>query len=377
MVVATSAKNEPLKHFCHPLPKQLQCTFIVVNPSDPFESLRHKLQESKQMVLVVEGHALNDRRVLMGLIHANSATGVVSPKGGSRAGAAIISSSEALLFETPGEITPIITAAIQNCKISNLDLSNFETYITNLRTHIAPFLLLVERSEHLKEAEQILRQTVHKGVNDFVARYIHPPLEFGAVRLLACTPVTPNQITIFWVILAGLIIPLFATGHLLTGIFLAALCGILDGIDGKLARLTLRFSKAGDLLDHVSNTIFDGMWYLALGWYFSKGDLNSIAANLTFILFISYCVERIVPGIFKKIHGVEIYDYEKIDRIVRLVGSRMNNNVWILMLGIILGFAQQAFYFVSLSMLATASWHTLRLFWVTWKNRIKKLVLIN
>ncbi|MFQ5864334.1 MAG: CDP-alcohol phosphatidyltransferase family protein [bacterium] len=379
VVVLTTEEIDPSKHFSHPLPKTLEFSLVIANESDPFESLRSNLQKSNELMLVLEGHALNDRRVLKQLIYANSVIGVISPSGSNKAGAAILSHCEASLFEknSSGKLTSILLAAIQNSKMANLNLSNFQTYVKPLRREIVPFLLLVEQPEHLKEADQILRQTVHKGVNDFVAKYIHPPLEFGAVRYLADTPVTPNQITIFWMVLAGFTIPLFATGHLLLGIILAALCGVLDGIDGKLARLTLRFSKAGDLLDHASNTVYDATWYLALGWYFSEGDLNSTAARLTLVLFISYCVERIVPGVFEKLHGQEIYDYEKLDKLARLAGSRMNNNVWLLMIGIILGFARQAFYFISLWMLTTASWHIVRLLWVTWKAKAKKPVFTN
>ncbi|MFQ5754084.1 MAG: CDP-alcohol phosphatidyltransferase family protein, partial [bacterium] len=153
--------------------------------------------------------------------------------------------------------------------------------------------------------------------------------------------------------------------------------GILDGIDGKLARLTLRFSKSGALLDHVTDTVYDGLWCLTLGWYFSQGDLNSIAAQFTFIFFTSYVVERIVPGIFKKLHGYEIYDYEDIDKVMRLIGSRRNNNIWLLMIGIILGVARETYYFISIWMLVTASWHTLRLIWVTWISKVKKPALVS
>jgi phosphatidylglycerophosphate synthase len=378
-IVTIPKEADPIKHFCHGLPKNLKINLRQISGSNPFETLLTWLGNTNEPVLVLEGHALTDRRILEKLIQNNSPCAVMVSNGSNQAGAAILSASKIALVEKTStkELTRLILEAIRNQKIKRLDLTNFDPHIKNLRRHVNPYLLLIENQEQQREAEQILRQTVHKGVNDFVAKYIHPPLEFGAVRFLACTPVTPNQITILWVALSALVIPLFATGHLLLGIFLAALCGVLDGIDGKLARLTLRFSKGGDLLDHVSNTLYDGIWYLALGWYFSNGNLNSTAARFTFVLFVAYIVERIVPGIFKKVHGQEIYDYKKIDKVARLLGSRMNNNVWVLLLGIIFSLALETFYAISLWMLATAIWHTLRLFYVTWKTRVSKSVLIN
>ncbi|MFQ5769239.1 MAG: CDP-alcohol phosphatidyltransferase family protein [bacterium] len=377
VLVVTREELQPSQHFGFPLPKALHVSYIMANPVDPFASLRTELQKSGHFILVLEGNSLTDRRILKILLNSNATCGVISPTGIKKGGAAVLSDTQTALFAKTSSqnLTAILSQAIQNSKIQNLNLTNFEKHIVNLRREIDPFLLTVENTEQLNEADRFLRLTVHKGVNDFVAKYIHPPLEFGGTHLLLSTTITPNQVTIFWVLLVVTTIPLFATGHLLLGTILAVLYGILDGIDGKLARLTLRFSKSGALLDHVTDTVYDGLWCLTLGWYFSHGDLNSIAARFTFIFFTSYVVERIVPGIFKKLHGYEIYDYEDIDKVMRLIGSRRNNNIWFLMIGIILGVAREAYYMVSIWMLLTASWHTLRLIWVTWISKVKKPAL--
>ncbi|NIR51347.1 hypothetical protein GWO43_22430 [candidate division KSB1 bacterium] len=378
ITVVTTKEIGPLKRFCHPIPESLNVS-VVFETQKPFAKLGNALNQSDNFLLVLEGHAINDRRLLKELISAKSACAVISPSGSRRAGAALLSSSKSSLFKDTNEqsLTAILNAAMQNSTIDSLSLARFENYIENLRREIPPFLFLVETPAQVKEADRILRNTVHKGVLEFVAKYIHPPLEFGSVRMLAHTRVTPNQITVLWLILAGLTIPLFATGHLLLGCILAAVSGVLDGVDGKLARLTLRFSKTGDLLDHIGGTVYDGIWYLALGWYFSVGDLTSTAATFTGVLFLSYMIERIVPGLFKKLHNSEIHDYSDIDVFVRFVGSRMNNNIWVFMIGVIWGLAQETFYAISLWMLATATWHTLRLVYVTAKTRIKSPALAN
>lgn len=377
IVILVEPKHEPQKYFSNPSSESLSLTFNAVNPADPFDSLRKKLARTNSNVLVLEGNALNDRRILIQLINSKSPCGVISPNGLNKAGAAILSSSHATFFgkEAGNKLTLALETNIQRSHIPKLDLRNFNSYMKNLRRDILPFLILVENSEHLEIADDFLKQTVHKGTNDFVAKYIHPPLEFSLTRILADTRITPNQVTFIGIFLSALTVYLFATGNLLLGIILAAIKGVLDGVDGKLARLLLRFSKSGELLDHVGDTIFDALWYLAWGWYFSKGDFFSVAGTFTVILFVSYCVERIVPGIFKKLHGSEIYDYKEIDRFMRLVGSRMNNNVWVMMIGIIVGLAKETFYFISLWMLATACWHTFRLLYVTWNSRINKAVL--
>ncbi|MFQ6112622.1 MAG: CDP-alcohol phosphatidyltransferase family protein [bacterium] len=377
VVVVRADSEDPPTYFCHGMPKLLKIHFEDATSSDSFESLRAELVRSKELTLVLEGHALNDRRVLRNLIEAHAVCGVISPSGSKQAGAAVLSTSEASLFEnsSSAKLSALLSEAIRNSKIRALSLSEFETYIASLRRKVEPYLLSVESTDQLKEADQILRHLSHKGVLEFVTHYIYAPLEFAATRLLACTPITPNQITILWVFLACLTVFLFATGHLLSGVVIAVVSGVLDGIDGKLARLTLRFSKFGDLLDHVTGTVYDGLAYLALGWYFSGGDLASTAARFTLVLFIAYSVERIVPGIFKKLHGAEIHDYAELDKVVRLLGSRMDNNIWLLMFGTVFGWPREAFYAICVWMVATAGWHTLRLFWVTLSTRAKKPVL--
>lgn len=377
-VVLTREDLQPQNHFRYPNFKSLKIAYRFGDSTDPFLSLRSEL-ENENPILALEGHSVNDRRVLKKMLDCKSSCGVRSPVGKDPATMAVISLGDSVLFEKNESrpLTRMLDASLKNARIPALDLSNFNRHIIQLRRELDPFLLLIEDSKQLEEADYFLRMSAHKGVNDFVAKFIHPPLEFAGTKLLLNTPIAPNQITIFWVLLAAITLPLFVTGHLLFGILLAAIRGVLDGIDGKLARLTLRFSKAGDRLDHVTDTIYEAAWCLAIGWYFMQGDLQSTAATFTAIFFVSYLVERIVPGVFKKIHGREIYDYTEIDKFLRVIGSRANNNIWVLMIGIILGFARETYYAVSLWMLATASWHTLRLIWVTWKTNIRRSTVIS
>ncbi|MFQ5651134.1 MAG: CDP-alcohol phosphatidyltransferase family protein [bacterium] len=370
VVLLTPPDVEPHAHFRHPLPKELSIRTHRATQDDPWRSLRNTLAAQESAILVLEGNSINDPRILSLLMRAGDPCAVISPNGTHPAGAGVLSAKEARLFKKKSNstLTEVLRTNLHTARLRRLELGDFDSYMKNLRRHISPFLILVENKEQMQNADHYLKQTVHKGTNDLVAKTIHPPLEFGLTRLLASTPVTPNLVTGVGILLSACTVYLFASGNLLTGILLAAVKGVLDGVDGKLARLLLKYSKAGDLLDHVGDTVFDALWYLALGWHFSQGEVTSPAAVMTWILFGAYWVERIVPGIFKKLHGYEIYDYAKVDRFMRLIGSRMNNNVWVLMIGILSGFARETFYFVSLWMLATAGWHSFRLVYVTLRS---------
>ncbi len=367
VVILSTPGTDPLRHFCHPLPKTLSLTLETVAGDNPFTGLGRLLAEQAAPVVVLEGHALNDRRLLKILLTVHRDVAILPSTGIHPAGAARLSrASLPLLTENRATtVTELLKEGVAANRIESYNLNHFNPYLDNLRREVPPYLLKIENEAEFWEADNILKQTVHKGVLELVAKYIHPPLEFGMVRLIDETEITPNQITIVWLILAGLTVPLFLKGYLLLGIILAAISGVLDGVDGKLARLTLRYSKVGDRLDHVGGVIYDAIWYLALGWYFSGGEFHSTGAYFTYLLLVSYVFHRLIPGIFRAVHKREIYDFSKIDVFARLIGARMNNNVWLFLLGVLLGYPREAYYVICIWMAITAVWFILRFIWVS------------
>ncbi len=366
-VVLAAAGDSPSQHFCHRLPETIAVSFVKPNPANDYESLISLLHSSSTPILALYGNALNDQRIISRLIQSSPYVALAPSDNFNPAAAACFTKNETALLEASDgmDLMGIIKKGLDGNLFPSFDFARFNPYVKSLRRQIPPYLIQVETPSDYGDANRYLKLTVHKGTNDFVAKYIHPPFEFGITKLLATTPVIPNHVTFLGIALSAVTVYCFATGHLLLGVVLAATKGILDGVDGKLARFLLKYSKFGDLLDHVSDTIFDALWYLALGWFFSQGDWSSPAACYTMILFVSYWVERIVPGLFKKIHKYEIYDFSPIDRFSRLIGSRMNNNVWLFLIATLFGYARPAFYFISIWMLATATWHTFRLAYVT------------
>ncbi len=371
VVILTREGDTPVEHFCHGLSRSIELRIETAGRSGALPSLLALIKSSEQPVIALEGHALNDRRLLNLLVNNSHDLAILPTFGHAPAGLARLSKDclEGLEGVVAFSLTELIETAVAENRLPAYDLSQFDTYMDNLRRRVPPYAIRVEDEVTYREAETILKRTVQKGVLEVVGKFIHPPLEFGAVRLIAEKPITPNQITIVWVLLALSVIPLYLTGHLLLGTIFAALVGILDGVDGKLARLTLRFSEAGDKLDHISGTINDALWYMALGWYFSGGNLHSRPAMFAFLLLGSYLIHRIVPGLFRGFYAREIYDYEKIDEFARLIGARVNNNVWVFLIGILLGKARESFYVISVWMAITALWFIVRFAWVSYQHR--------
>ena len=132
-------------------------------------------------------------------------------------------------------------------------------------------------------AERMLIEAAQKGAQDFPA-LVHAPIENLLVSRLWKTAITPNQLTVFSNIAAWGVTFLFATGHLAAGTALALAVGILDGLDGKLARIKVETSKAGKL-EHWFDALFEISWWIALAYYFqSSGRLPAAFGYLALLL---------------------------------------------------------------------------------------------
>ena len=100
------------------------------------------------------------------------------------------------------------------------------------------------------------------------------------VRPLVKMPVTPNQLTIFNILVALAGCWLIAIGSPLAvawGATLFALSRFLDHFDGELARQSGKTSKLGYYLDYVAGGISFGALFLSMGIGFSQSLLGGWA----------------------------------------------------------------------------------------------------
>ncbi|TFG95418.1 MAG: CDP-alcohol phosphatidyltransferase family protein, partial [Myxococcales bacterium] len=122
-------------------------------------------------------------------------------------------------------------------------------YIALLRK-FEPAYLYPARPEDAREVEARTFDAAYKGSTDLVTKWLWPRPARAATRWLAQRAVQPNTVTVaswLFAIAAGW---LFALGSFAPGLVLAWLMTFLDNVDGKLARVTLRSSQFGHILDH-------------------------------------------------------------------------------------------------------------------------------
>ena len=128
-----------------------------------------------------------------------------------------------------------------------------------------------------------------KGASDLLAHYIHRPIENKIVLYLMKTRITPNQITVLTNIVAYIVAALYFLGFLLPGSILSFAVGLMDGLDGKLARAKNLTTKLGKM-EHAFDLLFEFSWLIALSLFLhrSSGEALSLIFCLFSILFISF-----------------------------------------------------------------------------------------
>lgn len=106
-------------------------------------------------------------------------------------------------------------------------------------------------------------------LDSFLTRHVYRPLANPLTRLFVRLPFTPNMITIVAILIGQLGCVLAARpGHasLVLGLALVALpSGVLDAVDGEVARLRLQRSRAGAWLDAIGDDVLRVTMIVALG----------------------------------------------------------------------------------------------------------------
>jgi 1L-myo-inositol 1-phosphate cytidylyltransferase / CDP-L-myo-inositol myo-inositolphosphotransferase len=203
------------------------------------------------------------------------------------------------------------------------------------------------------------RITKEKGASDLLAYYIHEPLENRIVAKLMHTPVTPNQVTIATNIAAYTVAFLFATGRLIEASMLSFIVGLMDGLDGKLARAKCMATNLGKL-EHAFDLLYEFTWIVALSYYLtvSLGDWVYLLLGFVSVTLISFY--RMVYDTFGKAVGSSMDNYAPFERVFRRVAGRRNlYNIHILV-GIIAGVPHLALVSITIHAAVTAFVYSVR-----------------
>ncbi len=151
----------------------------------------------------------------------------------------------------------------------------------------------VDTPEEIKRARRMLVKTAVKGIGDgFVSRHLNRKISTEISAFLV-DKVTPNEMTAFTFVLGILSALLTLVSLPLAGV-LYQISSILDGVDGEIARASLRTSRLGGYIDSILDRYVDGSFLALLAYSTLREPLWYLAALLALLgsVMVSYSTER-------------------------------------------------------------------------------------
>ena len=221
----------------------------------------------------------------------------------------------------------LIRAAAADKAVTAIEFSALPLYVPARRRDVALLWARPADPAAAAAAGEALLLAAQKGCLDWPARYFHPPIENALVRLLAATPITPNMVTLATGVIGVAAGVAFAYGWLWTGLILALVTGPLDGVDGKLARTRVEYSKWGDL-EHLLDKLLEYGWYLALAGHFATVRGSGLPWAVAALIILPALAEAVQGEFFRRLTGFQLDDAGDFERRFRVFAGRRNTFLW-------------------------------------------------
>jgi CDP-L-myo-inositol myo-inositolphosphotransferase len=235
----------------------------------------------------------------------------------------IFSYLEETLEEGRTELSDCINKAAKNGDAEIFDITQIESYTSNMRKEIEPWWVDIDTEKDLTKAKEMIIENASKNPSDALAHYIHKPIENKLVAILSTSNITPNQLTIIVNVLAYTVTALFLVGYLLPASILSFVVGIVDGLDGKLARVKLKTSKLGSL-EHSFDLLFEFSWFIALSWFLFRATQTVLPLILCIFIILFIAFYRHIYDQFGKASGRSLDDSGDFERIFKRIAGRRN-----------------------------------------------------
>ena len=251
-----------------------------------------------------------------------------------------------------GALAPAVAAAMRDGTAGPTDFGPETTPLSQMPPlyHKA----LRKRADHLiyplkrmpvRRIEWLLYKGAYKGVTDFMTKWAWPVPAYWLTKLCQVFGISPNVVTTISLGLVVLATYLFWIGDYGLGIVAAWSMCILDTVDGKLARVTMRSSKWGEVYDHGIDIVHPPFWYFAwamgLSAWASAGTGAAAGLDVALHLWViigGYILGRLAEGLFMMLAGgLEMWIWRPLDSFVRLFVARRNPNLVLMSVAFLLG----------------------------------------
>ena len=266
----------------------------------------------------------------------------VGEKGGNGLYAGALFLPRQALARLAGEHLPLaelprLKRLATELELAALDVDQLDPYLAEVRRRARPFCCRVANQQEAERCREALLREAQKRTLDVVAWHINRPLENWVTRRIADWPITPNQMSGIVTLIAFTATGLFLTGWLLPASLLTLVVNVLDGVDGKLARVKGLTTKLGHL-EHSFDQLYEQSWYIAFTWaIFLRRGVCVWPLWLGFCALLFDSFARHVSMQFRQVMGVSLADYAPFDRLFRRFDGRRNIYTYYILLGVLLG----------------------------------------
>ncbi|MEM6745256.1 MAG: CDP-alcohol phosphatidyltransferase family protein, partial [Pseudomonadota bacterium] len=219
-----------------------------------------------------------------------------------------------------------------------------------LRKRAIPVAAPARTAQEAAAAERALFAASYKGATDVLTKHVWPAPALVATRWCARAGLSPNQVTAASAVLMLAAFWLFWEGWLLAGLLVGYAMVFLDTVDGKLARVTLTYSKLGDVFDHGIDLVHPPFWWWA--WAVGCGAVGQPLDDGGWTLGLivgGYVLQRAEEGWFIARFGIEMHVWRRFDSLFRQITARRNPNLLILTASVLLGAPREG-------LIAVAAW---------------------
>jgi 1L-myo-inositol 1-phosphate cytidylyltransferase / CDP-L-myo-inositol myo-inositolphosphotransferase len=320
--------------------------------------------------LIIPANIYCDARLLAALCAKDSSAALVdsNPPEFARSlirnpcGPALVTRDFLLAFSPAAPFFEELKNKIENFKIDIVNPTEENDYIVSMRRHVRPLCFPAPPEEKRRLAEGVILDSAQNGTLDLPA-YIHGPIETAIISLLCKTRITPNQITIGGFIIGCSATAAFALGRVGLGILAALIFGIVDGLDGKQARVKIETTEHGKWEHHLDYFIENSWWAAIAFQLWRSGQFPNVFYFFALLVGSRLLYEFAQRGA-KMAKGRLLDDVAPFDRAFRLIAARRNVYVWILACGFLLGAFPQSYAIICGWAAISAAVHLARSIWI-------------
>jgi phosphatidylglycerophosphate synthase len=251
---------------------------------------------------------------------------------------------------------------IDDREVGIVDAAEEDDYVVSMRRRVRPLCFSAPPEQSRRVAERVILDSAQNGTLDLPA-YLHAPIETAIISLLCKTRITPNQITIGGFVIGCSATAAFALGRVGLGILAALIFGIVDGLDGKQARVKIETTQRGKWEHHLDYFI-ENSWWAAIAFHLWRSGQFPNAFYFLALLVGSRLLHEFAKRRAKMAKGRLLDDVAPFDRAFRLIAARRNVYVWILACGFLLDAFPQSYAVICGWAAVSAAVHLMRSIWI-------------